>query len=262
MTGLSSPTIFRFLCFLTFVTTSAAVDRDATCYFLNGQIADQDVPCNISAETSICCNKNDICLSNGLCYLQHNSAPAFSRGSCTSQDWSGECANHKPCARWDRGNGYKVVNALSDQYCCGSVVNITDSTIECEKDRIFHVDKGTVVPGVAALADFTTSTSVPSGGSNSNDSCAAASGTSENNDQSTRLAIGLGLGIPLGIIAGSALIWGGWERKQRAASTKELEQLKANTAATMGMGMGPGPYGYGMLSPSPQPSKRSSGSQQ
>ncbi|KAE8317650.1 hypothetical protein BDV41DRAFT_572529 [Aspergillus transmontanensis] len=44
-------------------------------------------------------------------------------------------------------------------------------------------------------------------------------------------AIGLCLGIPLGLIAGSALIWGAWERKQRSASMLELEGLKASLAA-------------------------------
>ncbi|KAL5362706.1 hypothetical protein BJX96DRAFT_154437 [Aspergillus floccosus] len=257
MMALSSSGLCCLLCLLTLLATAAAVDRNATCYFVNGQIADQDVPCNLSAEISTCCNKNDICLSNGLCYLQYSSSPSLSRGSCTDQDWSGDCAKAKPCARWSTGNGYRVVNAIGSQYCCGSVVSITDSTIECEKDRTFQVTKGTVLPGVAALADYTTSTSSTStDGSSNGNTCAASedtSGESDGNDQSKRLAIGLGLGIPLGLIAGSALIWGGWERRQRAVFAKELEQLKANAAAGMGMAMAPNSYGYGYGPPAHAP---------
>ncbi|KOC18449.1 hypothetical protein AFLA70_185g002001 [Aspergillus flavus AF70] len=230
-------TMFCFLPFLALVTTSVAVNSDATCYFVNGNIATADVPCNTSAEITTCCNKNDICLSNGLCYLQsQGNHPVMSRGSCTDQNWGGACSSAEPCARWNQGTGYRVVNAIDDQYCCGNVVSIDNTSIECAVDRAFTVPIGTVMPGVAALANYTkssTSSSSSPGSSSSGNSSSDASGDTpgDHNDQSARLAIGLGLGIPLGLIAGSALIWGAWERKQRSASMRELEGLKASLAA-------------------------------
>ncbi|KAE8422239.1 hypothetical protein BDV36DRAFT_311357 [Aspergillus pseudocaelatus] len=225
--------MFRLLPLLTLVTTSVAVKSDATCYFVNGNIATADVPCNTSAEITTCCNKNDICLSNGLCYLQsQGNHPVMSRGSCTDQNWGGACKGAEPCARWNQGTGYRVVNAIDDQYCCGNVVSIDNTSIECAVDRAFTVAIGTVMPGVAGLANYTkssTSSSPSPSGNSSRDSSGDTS--TDNNDQSTRLAIGLGLGIPLGLIAGSALIWGAWERKQRTASKRELEALKASLAA-------------------------------
>ncbi|KAB8256184.1 hypothetical protein BDV32DRAFT_129399 [Aspergillus pseudonomiae] len=233
--------MFRLLPLLALITASVAVDSDATCYFVNGNIATADVPCNTSAEITTCCNKNDICLSNGLCYLQSSgNHPVMSRGSCTDQNWGGACKSAEPCARWDQGTGYRVVNAIDDQYCCGNVVSIDNNSIECAVDRAFTVPIGTVMPGVAALANYTkssTSSSSSSASSSGNSSSDASGGTSgDNNDQSTRLALGLGLGIPLGLIAGSALIWGAWERKQRSASMRELEGLKASFAATSAPG--------------------------
>lgn len=138
-----------------------------------------------------------------------------------------------------------MVNALENQYCCGSVTSIDSSNINCAQDRAFYVSPGTVIPGVAALNASDTGNGVD----NSTD---GDNGGSSSDDKSTRLAIGLGLGIPLGIIAGSAIIWGAWERKQRAVSAKELRDLKAGAAAAAaggaGMAMGgvaPNQYGYG-----------------
>jgi len=137
-----------------------------------------------------------------------------------------------------------VVNALENQYCCGNVNSIDSSNINCAEDRAFYVSPGTVIPGVAAL----NASDRGDGGDNNTNS---DNSESSSNDKSTRLAIGLGLGIPLGIIAGSALIWGAWERKQRAVSAKKLQDLKAVAAAAAtggaGMAMGgmaPNQYGY------------------
>ncbi|KAE8138520.1 hypothetical protein BDV38DRAFT_292124 [Aspergillus pseudotamarii] len=225
--------MFHLLPLLALITTSVAVRSDATCYFVNGNIATADVPCNTSAEITTCCNKNDICLSNGLCYLQsQGNHPVMSRGSCTDQNWGGACKAAEPCARWNQGTGYRVVNAIDDQYCCGNVVSIDNTSIECAVDRAFTVAIGTVMPGVAALANYTKSSTSSSPSSSGNSSSDSSGDTlADRNDRSTRLAIGLGLGIPLGLIAGSVLIWGAWERKQRTASKTELEALKASLAA-------------------------------
>lgn len=82
------------LLFLLFLISASSAQ---TCHFLNKAIATDDVPCNTTADISICCNKNDICLSNGLCYIQGSNGPSFSRGSCTDENWNGVCASAQPC---------------------------------------------------------------------------------------------------------------------------------------------------------------------
>lgn len=238
-----SPLLRPLLFLITLLISTVSAQ---TCYFVNGDVATDDVPCNTTATTSICCSKYDICLSNGLCYLQGSNGPSFSRGSCTNKNWPGACADAKPCESHNPQTGFRVVNALENQYCCGSVTSIDSSNINCADDRAFYVAPGTVIPGVAALNASNSGNIADNSTDNSTD---GDNSGSSSDDKSTRLAIGLGLGIPLGIIAGSALIWGAWERKQRAVSAKELQDLKAGAAAGgTGMAMGgmtPHQYGYG-----------------
>lgn len=111
-----------------------------------------------------------------------------------------------------------------------------------------------MIPGVAALSAYSTSTTEPSSTAsstassnttavNSGDDSGVLPESSEGDSQKKQLAIGLGLGIPLAVIAGSALLWGGWERRKRTASLKELEQLKA-ASAVGAVGMAQNQYGY------------------
>lgn len=86
--------------------------------------------------------------------------------------------------------------------------------------------------GVAGLASGGNSSSAGDGSSSSDNN---SGGSSSNSDKSTRLAIGLGLGIPLGLIAASALAWGGWERRQKAISAREVQELRALNGSPIGM---------------------------
>lgn len=86
--------------------------------------------------------------------------------------------------------------------------------------------------GVAGLASGGNSSSAGDGSSSSDNN---SGGRSSNSDKSTRLAIGLGLGIPLGLIAASALAWGGWERRQKAISAREVQELRALNGSPIGM---------------------------
>ncbi|KAE8143087.1 hypothetical protein BDV38DRAFT_234666 [Aspergillus pseudotamarii] len=215
-------------------TTSAADNR--TCYMVDEKtVAVDDVPCT-TKETTHCCNKNDICMSNGLCWVQSTGSMVLSRGSCTDINWDGDCVAARPCARSNPSSGYPVVNAdiANHQFCCGSVVSSSASDgIKCSGDGPFVVPTGTVIPGVAALASVA-STSAPSssathpaGNNNDTSSSSSSEKPEKPSDQSTKLAIGLGLGLPLGIIAATALIWGAWERKKTVSARREMDQLKA-----------------------------------
>lgn len=86
--------------------------------------------------------------------------------------------------------------------------------------------------GVAGLASGGNSSSAGDGSSSSDNN---SGGSSSNSDKSARLAIGLGLGIPLGLIAASALAWGGWERRQKAISAREVQELRALNGSPIGM---------------------------
>ena len=62
------------------------------CYFPDGTVAPDDVPCNSASSASACCNKIDTCLDNHLCLETHDYT-IISRGTCTDSTWqSGECA--------------------------------------------------------------------------------------------------------------------------------------------------------------------------
>jgi hypothetical protein len=54
------------------------------CYYPNGALAKDDIPCNPSADVSGCCLDDSVCLSNGLCM---NIDGTVNRGSCTDQKW-------------------------------------------------------------------------------------------------------------------------------------------------------------------------------
>ncbi|KAL4734490.1 hypothetical protein BDV11DRAFT_198121 [Aspergillus similis] len=216
---------------LSFSTVSATDNR--TCYMVDEQtIAVDHVPCT-TKDTTHCCHKNDICMSNGLCWVQRNGNMVLSRGSCSNVNWGEDCVAARPCARAHTSGGYPVVNAdiANHQFCCGSVVSSSSSDgIKCSGDGPFPVPTGTVIPGVAALASVaSTSSSSPSTpGGNSNDTLIEQS--EESDDQTAKLALGLGLGLPLGIVAGTALIWGAWERRKTASARRELDQLKTAMA--------------------------------
>ncbi|KAE8410367.1 hypothetical protein BDV36DRAFT_307393 [Aspergillus pseudocaelatus] len=218
--------------------TSAADNR--TCYMVDEKtVAVDDVPCT-TKETTHCCNKNDICMSNGLCWVQSTGDMVLSRGSCTDKSWGGDCVAARPCGTPQHpanpSSGYPVVNAdiANHQFCCGSVVSSSSSDgIKCSGDGPFPVPTGAVIPGVAALASVASTSSPsssathPAGNSNDTSSSSSSQKQEKSNDQSTKLAIGLELGLPLGIIAATALIWGAWERKKTVSARREMDQLKA-----------------------------------
>src|SRR5438105_2981604 len=61
-----------------------------TCYFPNGEVAHNGVPCGPSP--SKCCDGEGLCLSNGLCFQP--SGNILARSSCTDPSWSSsECTD-------------------------------------------------------------------------------------------------------------------------------------------------------------------------
>lgn len=216
-----------FLSLLPFLPTYAtAAAPNATCYFLDGSVASADVPCTTDSTTN-CCNKNDLCMSNGLCYMQGSRGMALSRGSCTDKSWGARC--FAPCSKTNRNDGYPLVNVgysgRSSKYCCGAVA-YKDGEITCAAEGDpFSIDFGTAVPGVAGLANTTstegnaTATVCEDSGSNAT-SGSSAEEEAEKKSVKYDVAIGAGVGVPLGVVALASIAWALYERRQRRVAER------------------------------------------
>ncbi|EAS30664.1 uncharacterized protein CIMG_06143 [Coccidioides immitis RS] len=216
----------------------AAVAFTATCYFPDGGESNRDVPCS-SDEFTACCRHNHVCLSNGLCMQVGDQPFVISRGSCTDRNWdSARCPPvcHGPD---DNPSGGAVIVPISSgrepRYCClGSVVRGSETT--CVNDaEPFTLNDGEVVIGYAALSGVVrataptgtssapTATNSPSASSTPGGN-APSHGSSSSN--STNIAIGAGVGVPLGVIALVSIAWALYERRQRRRCNIPPEQLR------------------------------------
>lgn len=81
---------------LGFLLWSTSVLSNVICYNPDGSRANDDVPCTSDA-TTFCCNKGDVCMSNGLCYLQGKRGFVLSRASCTDRSWEA-CGSFTYCS--------------------------------------------------------------------------------------------------------------------------------------------------------------------
>ncbi|KAJ5099484.1 hypothetical protein N7532_006485 [Penicillium argentinense] len=196
-----------------------------TCYFPHGNTAANSYPCT-SDDTTFCCGKDNICLSNGYC-LDTVQPFVLSRGSCTSQNWGAGCPTH--CQDTFDDKGASIINLSfingTSKYCCGTPV-INGSEIVCpfEKDS-FEIDDGEILAGHTALQNVT-SLSASSNSSNSSGICPTAT-SSPSSSGSHDVAIGAGLGVPLGLVALGSLVWAFMERRR----ANRLSKAMANSTA-------------------------------
>ncbi|PGH06537.1 hypothetical protein GX51_02362 [Blastomyces parvus] len=202
------------------------------CYALDGTEYPFDVPCT-NNEVTTCCNDKDICMSNGLCYLQGNHGFVLSRGSCTDKNWGPGCT--APCSKYNRHIGFPIINfgfeAENSKYCCGGLEYVDGNLVCMNGDPAFKLPPGSGILGVAGLVNTTSAAPSPSStasttatGTNTDLSPTATTtstdpGSKEPNTSpgSTCPAprdtvIGVGVGVPLGVIAIAALAWAMWER--------------------------------------------------
>lgn len=66
---------------------------DRVCYFPDGTVSTDDVPCAGSGNTHCCARGTGVCLDNGYC-LNYEQPYGLSRGSCTDRSWGSSCASH------------------------------------------------------------------------------------------------------------------------------------------------------------------------
>ncbi|KAK5739931.1 hypothetical protein LTR17_005027 [Elasticomyces elasticus] len=124
------------LIFRSFATSTLAQQ----CYYPDGiTINTIDTPCNASAEHSACCDPNNWCIGNGLCF----GAGTLSRASCTDQDWGDSCGQY--CTTTSNNGEWITACGPGGPFACGlNNSNCLDST------STFNIDGGTNV----LLRDF------------------------------------------------------------------------------------------------------------
>ncbi|KAL2820420.1 hypothetical protein BJX63DRAFT_418500 [Aspergillus granulosus] len=204
--------LFSIICILFLPSLSTAV-----CYYPSGNPATEDVQCT-PGENSACCGHGAICLSNGYC-LGIVQPFSLSRGSCTDPTFEiDECA--KECLDIQRDSGCTIVpdNATEEgvTYCCNSIVNHpSDVNLACawNADPI-TLASATIMPGVAILEDYTLKSDDNSSINTSASSEGGEEASTEHSSPNT-VAIGAGVGVPLGIIALFGIAWALFERRKR-----------------------------------------------
>ncbi|KAK3376469.1 hypothetical protein B0T24DRAFT_220541 [Lasiosphaeria ovina] len=194
---------------------------DATCFNTFGNQDNDLLPCFSGSTTSAtvgCCQKGDVCLSNGLC-LSSERQNLMTQQGCTDKNWGSPC--NRPCSPstdlFNTMKGSDVVvllpcdgsfNGTSVQYCCSAGPS-TESC--CKPSSWFRVAAGTVV-GTPAPAATTGSTSMygttrPTESSTSQTSAAttavsvptfpAPDERSGPDPVKVGLGVGFGVGLPL-----------------------------------------------------------------
>ncbi|KAF2469323.1 uncharacterized protein BDR25DRAFT_343722 [Lindgomyces ingoldianus] len=200
----------------TILFTSILLPRTlALCYYPNGAIATSDVPCSSSGE-STCCASGYACLSNNLCKLTQQAGAglarsAYARGSCTDQSWkSDHCSSFCLTPSKSGGNVRKCDNYDGDVYYCMNDTT-TDLSLDsaCAGAAELHTFSGspTVITtiGVVPTTSFTSTILTTNPAVTIPAISASPSSVSSPRDYS--VAIGTGVGIPLGVLSVGILIF-------------------------------------------------------
>ncbi|KAJ6022003.1 hypothetical protein N7540_007507 [Penicillium herquei] len=203
---------------------------DRTCYYPEGNVGSDLVPCT-SDEVTHCCGSGGICLTNGYC-LDVGQPFVASRGGCTSDTWASGCPTHCRSQSTEdvlKEEGTSIINLSYENgislYCCGTPV-YNGSEIVCPYGSSFELDDGSAILGRAALVNATTksstSTSNTTAATTTSSNSSAITTSSSSSDNSHDVAIGVGVGIPLFVIAVGTLIWALWERRRANRLSKSL----------------------------------------
>ncbi|KAJ5947463.1 hypothetical protein N7466_000478 [Penicillium verhagenii] len=210
---------------------------DRTCYFPEGNVASGTYPCTSDDITS-CCGTGGICLTNGFC-LDVSQPFVVSRGGCTSKAWGDGCPTQ--CQDVTKSEGASIINLSlingTSLYCCGTPI-YNGTEIVCPYGDSFTMDDGEIILGRAALTNATTvsssnatnSTSVVSSNSSTTSSSASSVPSSGNSHD---VAIGAGVGVPLGLIALGTIAWALWERRRANKLSQSLVAQGSYTGSSM-----------------------------
>ncbi|KAI9741245.1 MAG: hypothetical protein M1834_002961 [Cirrosporium novae-zelandiae] len=118
-------------------------------------------------------------------------------------------------------------NSTVSTWCCGMPeISKDGNSLVCpNSESAFELDVGSIIVGRAALANATISSSSGSSDTSAT-STLSSSSSSSGSSSSKETAIGVGVGVPLGVVALASLAWAIWERKNRLAISKKLDNEK------------------------------------
>lgn len=205
------------------------------CYYPNHQPATGTYPCS-AADVTHCCGSSAICLSNGYC-MDLAQPFTLSRGGCTSDTWAAGCPTECSQSIFASGGSsivnifYNSTTGVSD-YCCGTPIAASDGSTVCQYNQpSFTLPQASILPGYAALEGYTNTAS--SGNTSTSPTATASTSTSNSADNSRDIALGAGLGIPLGLIALGSLVWGYYERRRANQFRKALTASSVPTQSVL-----------------------------
>ncbi|KAH7022546.1 hypothetical protein EDB80DRAFT_674168 [Ilyonectria destructans] len=225
-------------------------DKTITCYGYGGIAFPNNSRCPGS---NACCGVDATCLSNRLCHKPNDGANTFLRGPCAVDPYdSGTCA--QICLYNETTGILPRVNACSDgslccdddSHCCdngngifldndGQIADSAPSTTYSygpeRTAATFRTKQETTTSSTTVVTSSTVATTSVSGSTTttsvatSTSSSAEESNSTGDTNNTSSLAIGLGVGIPVACVAAGLLgAWFWWRnRKVKKATADEME---------------------------------------
>nr|POE66167.1 hypothetical protein CFP56_54429 [Quercus suber] len=198
-----------------------------TCYYPNGDIALDDIPCNATTSESTCCGPTYACLSNNIC--METSLTPGSSGSTTyiparDDTAGGEGIAKCPDTKFDLY--YCIDGAPSNCSVYENILSFTGKRFSSAFLNIFsdthhvlwyYTGSPTIVRNPAASSTSSrtslsttmiisdTSTLLPSSSTTALAATTSMSSASTKDTMST--AVGAGIGVPLGLIALATIVY-------------------------------------------------------
>ena len=179
-----------------------------SCFWPAGNPAPIDIPCNSTSSASHCCKKDSVCLSNGYCLNAGDVTPyLLSRGACTDGTWQSDSCPQK-CADAVPGDAvslFAVPNLSDPEYCCDGFSSSNGTTVcalsTSGQNWPFQVPEGQIIwnrtdgstspPAAAVLPSNTYCPQPP----------AASTVIVYRANPSREIAVGAGIGVPIGVLA-------------------------------------------------------------
>lgn len=224
-----------------------------TCYYPDGSIANTDRACILEGQDfSFCCGQNYACLANKVCSNTISSASGINlvRGSCTDHSWESEfCPNFCTGVDQNDSGGNAMEFCSGDIWLCDSNEKPSNcSTGENTVTLLGGTDALTtigvapaVTPSTSSSSSSTTSSSTSTTSTESSSTStstssstsptdqsstsppqpAAASGTPEASSSSglsTGAKAGIGIGVPLGVMAIAVIAYFAWRQGRKSAT--------------------------------------------
>jgi hypothetical protein len=119
---------------------------------------------------------------------------------------------------YNKNSGFPIVaaqyNGSSTIHCCGTA-NWEDGKVNCGNFKSVEVPTGTAIAGVAGLSAQSSAAATSSGASMSTPTSSTSPTSDSGSNTKREIAIGAGVGVPLGVIALASLAWAFWERRTR-----------------------------------------------